>query len=56
MGPLADRWRPYRAIAARLLWSYYRVAKNREGVLIPVTAKPRAKKKVMTKKRFKHDR
>lgn len=29
---LAERWRPYRSIAARLLWSYYRVAKSREGI------------------------
>ena len=34
MGPLADIWRPYRAVAARLLWAYYRVAKQREGLLI----------------------
>jgi DNA-3-methyladenine glycosylase II len=33
MGALAEGWRPYRAVAARLLWSYYRVAKSREGVL-----------------------
>ena len=26
-------WRPWRAVAARLLWSYYRVVKKREGVL-----------------------
>ena len=25
-------WSPWRAVAARLLWSYYRVAKGREGV------------------------
>jgi len=46
MGPLAERWRPYRAVAARLLWSYYRVMKNREGVLAtPPPAKPKANKK-----------
>lgn len=29
---LAEAWRPWRAVAARLLWSYYRVAKSgREG-------------------------
>jgi DNA-3-methyladenine glycosylase II len=32
MGPLAEAWRPYRAVAARLLWSYYRVVKSREGL------------------------
>ncbi len=29
---LAGPWSPWRAVAARLLWAYYRVAKNREGV------------------------
>jgi DNA-3-methyladenine glycosylase II len=31
MGPLADAWRPWRAVAARLLWTYYRAVKRREG-------------------------
>ena len=44
MGPLAEPWRPYRAVAARLLWSYYRAVKQREGVLIENAAKPAAKK------------
>ena len=35
MGPLAEPWRPWRAIAARLLWSYYRIAKGRDGAPIP---------------------
>ncbi len=29
---LAEPWAPWRAVAARLLWAYYRVAKAREGV------------------------
>lgn len=29
---LAKVWRPWRAVAARLLWSFYAVAKSREGV------------------------
>ena len=29
----AQAWSPWRAVAARLLWSYYRVAKRREGVV-----------------------
>ncbi len=29
---MAEAWSPWRAVAARLLWSYYRVAKRREGV------------------------
>jgi DNA-3-methyladenine glycosylase II len=31
MGPLAEVWRPWRGAAACLLWSYYRVAKKRDG-------------------------
>lgn len=29
---MAAEWAPWRAVAARLLWSYYRVAKDREGI------------------------
>jgi len=29
---IAADWAPVRAIAARTLWAYYRVAKNREGI------------------------
>lgn len=29
---LAAEWTPWRAVAARLLWAYYRVAKQREGI------------------------
>jgi DNA-3-methyladenine glycosylase II len=31
MGPLAETWRPWRGAAACMLWTYYRVAKQREG-------------------------
>ncbi|MCC7347435.1 MAG: DNA-3-methyladenine glycosylase 2 family protein [Variibacter sp.] len=30
MVALAEPWRPWRAVAARLLWSYYRVVKRRD--------------------------
>jgi DNA-3-methyladenine glycosylase II len=33
MGPLAEPWRPLRGAAAHLWWSYYRVLKQREGVI-----------------------
>ncbi|HEX2726062.1 MAG TPA: DNA-3-methyladenine glycosylase 2 family protein [Beijerinckiaceae bacterium] len=33
---LAERWRPWRGVAAKVLWAYYRVAKSREGA--PVTS------------------
>ena len=28
---LAERWRPWRGVAAKVLWAYYRTAKAREG-------------------------
>jgi DNA-3-methyladenine glycosylase II len=37
MGPLGEPWRPWRAVAARMLWTYYRARKQREGVLIVAT-------------------
>jgi DNA-3-methyladenine glycosylase II len=33
---IGERWRPRRAVAARLLWSYYRAAKRREGIGLDV--------------------
>lgn len=32
MRGIAAEWSPWRAVAARLLWAYYRVAKDREGI------------------------
>ena len=29
---MAEPWSPWRGVAARLLWAYYRVAKERDGV------------------------
>jgi DNA-3-methyladenine glycosylase II len=31
MAALAEPWRPWRAVAARVLWTYYRSIKGREG-------------------------
>jgi DNA-3-methyladenine glycosylase II len=39
---LAEPWRPWRAVAARVLWTYYRHAKGREGA--PVVAKSPSKR------------
>jgi DNA-3-methyladenine glycosylase II len=55
MGPLAEGWRPWRAVAARLLWSYYRAVKSREGMLISAPV-PGKKKTVAKRKRVKDDR
>jgi DNA-3-methyladenine glycosylase II len=38
---IAEAWRPWRGVAARLLWAYYRAAKKREGA--PLAAAPNAK-------------
>jgi DNA-3-methyladenine glycosylase II len=32
---LAERWRPWRGVAAKVLWAYYRAAKAREGSPVP---------------------
>ena len=29
---MAEDWSPWRAVAARLLWAYYKIAKQREGI------------------------
>lgn len=29
---MAEAWSPWRSVAARVLWAYYRVAKQREGI------------------------
>jgi len=29
---MAEAWSPWRSVAARVLWAYYRVAKDREGI------------------------
>lgn len=33
MRQMAERWSPWRAVAARLLWAYYKEIKDREGTL-----------------------
>ena len=29
---MAESWSPWRSVAARALWAYYRVAKQRDGI------------------------
>jgi DNA-3-methyladenine glycosylase II len=60
---LAEGWRPWRAVAARLLWTYYRAVKQREGLLNqPAAARPAAPRKqtaaakTAVKKRSKNGR
>jgi len=41
---LAEAWRPWRGVAAHLLWAYYHAVKRREGIsLEPGKPKPKAK-------------
>ena len=41
MAKLAETWRPWRGVAAHLLWAYYRVVKRREGAPVQANAGPR---------------
>jgi DNA-3-methyladenine glycosylase II len=37
---LAQQWRPWRGVAARLLWAYYRTVKQRDAIPIPARPMP----------------
>jgi DNA-3-methyladenine glycosylase II len=47
LGKMAEAWRPWRGVAAHLLWAYYHVVKKRDVVPIAADApaKPATKKK-----------
>jgi len=45
MTALAENWRPWRGVAAHLLWAYYHAVKRREGAPMQTTAAPAVKKK-----------
>jgi DNA-3-methyladenine glycosylase II len=45
MVKLADAWRPWRGVAAHLLWNYYRVAKRRDGAPVQPGGKNRHAKR-----------
>ena len=40
MVSLAEPWRPLRAVAARVLWTYYRAVKRRDGAPDPTPTSP----------------
>ena len=51
---LAEAWRPWRGVAAHLLWAYYHVVKRREGISLQAASpakKPAKKKSAKRKKR-----
>jgi DNA-3-methyladenine glycosylase II len=37
---LAEPWRPWRGVAARLLWAYYRTVKQRDAIPILASSRP----------------
>jgi len=52
LAKIAEAWRPWRGVAAHLLWAYYHVVKRRKGIsLQPAAKKPTAKKKKKASKR-----
>jgi DNA-3-methyladenine glycosylase II len=40
---LAEPWRPWRAVAARVLWTYYRSVKGRDGAPVAAKIPPKSK-------------
>jgi DNA-3-methyladenine glycosylase II len=38
LGKMAEAWRPWRGVAAHLLWAYYHVVKRREGISLQPAA------------------
>jgi DNA-3-methyladenine glycosylase II len=51
MARLAEVWRPWRGVAAHVLWAYYHVVKRREGVMAgarPSAAPPTKKSQTKT--------
>ena len=50
---LAEAWRPWRGVAAHLLWAYYHAVKRREGISLEPAAKAKkaVKKKVAKRKK-----
>ena len=50
MDALAEPWRPWRSVAARVLWTYYRAVKGREGApALPNKAASKPAKKLVKK-------
>jgi DNA-3-methyladenine glycosylase II len=54
MIPLAEGWRPLRAVAARVLWTYYRAVKGREGAPNLPKSKPKTKPRSKLQSKPKH--
>ncbi len=52
---IAEAWRPWRGVAAHLMWAYYHVVKKREGIglqpAVQKPAKPKPAKRVAKRKK-----
>ena len=49
---IAEAWRPWRGVAAHLMWAYYHVVKKRGGISVE-TKKPKVKPKAKSKAKKK---
>jgi DNA-3-methyladenine glycosylase II len=45
LGKIAEAWRPWRGVAAHLLWAYYHAVKKRDVVPLQAAASPAEKRK-----------
>jgi DNA-3-methyladenine glycosylase II len=54
MLPLAEPWRPWRGVAARVLWSYYRAVKGREAAPAPGRTPASSATQVATRSRSRN--
>jgi DNA-3-methyladenine glycosylase II len=50
---IAEAWRPWRGVAAHLLWAYYHVAKKRDGIGLDSLKKTKPAQKTARKKTAK---
>lgn len=44
LNKIAEAWRPWRGVAAHLMWAYYHVVKKRDGIGVEAKSKTSAKK------------
>jgi DNA-3-methyladenine glycosylase II len=50
---IAEAWRPWRGVAAHLMWAYYHVVKRREGISLEPNIKSKTKSKTKPKPKSK---
>jgi len=53
LNKIAEAWRPWRGVAAHLMWAYYHAVKKRDAVPVGTSAKKPAAKKTTRKKPVK---